>query len=311
QGKPKGIQIVELGPGRGTLLDDMLRAMSNFKECYETIDGVHLIEISPGMRRIQRLKLCGNAENVRKDNVEVVSRESDGLKFFWRDSIEEIPGRWSIIVSHEFFDAMPIHRFELKKNGWHEIIVDVDDSEDSPHHFRFESSTEPTSPVAFTNLPPPEKFKTGDRIEISPESWKISNQIAKYIHDNGGASLIIDYGKDFVQGDTLRAIKRHKFIHPLCSPGLADLSADVNFRDLKESAKGLVNTYGPITQSKFLQTLGIKTRLSMLLENAPPNRREILVSSYRRLIDPLSMGEIYKVLAFIPKGSTGVPVAFE
>ncbi|CAG8802767.1 12732_t:CDS:2, partial [Racocetra fulgida] len=155
------------------------------------------------------------------------------------------------------------------------------------------------------------KFKIGDRIEISPDSMKISKQIAKHIKDNGGASLIIDYGQDFIQGNTLRAIKQHEFVHPLSDPGQTDLSADVNFCYLKESVTDLVDTYGPITQSKFLQSLGIKARLLMLLKNALPAQRKDLISSTERLVHPSAMGELYKVLAFVPKGSLEAPMAFE
>lgn len=154
-------------------------------------------------------------------------------------------------------------------------------------------------------------FKIGDRIEISPDSMEISKQIANHIKSNGGASLIIDYGQDFIQGNTLRAIKHHEFVHPLSEPGQADLSADVNFCYLKESVTNLVEAYGPITQSKFLQSLGIKARLLMLLKSALYTNHKDLISSTERLVHPSAMGEIYKVLAFVPKGSLKVPIAFE
>ncbi|CAG8486622.1 8075_t:CDS:10 [Diversispora eburnea] len=276
QGKPNEFQIVELGPGRGTLMDDVLH-------CYRLIDGIHLIEVSPELRKIQRLKLCGN--NIAEGNS---CHRIDGLKFFWHNSIEEIP-----------------------ENGWREILVDIDDSELSPYHFQFKLSSEPinttttTSSSSISSLLKKfidssnnnNKFNIGDKIEISFESEKISTQIAKHIHNNKGASLIIDYGKDFIQGNTLRVSQ-------------ADLSANVNFQYLKESAKNLVNTYGPITQSKFLQTIGIKIRLEVLLKSTSPDRHESLISSVIRLIDPLSMGNIYKVLAFLPKEESQVPPIF-
>ncbi|RHZ82770.1 hypothetical protein Glove_103g138 [Diversispora epigaea] len=313
QGKPNKFQIVELGPGRGTLMDDVLRTLSNFKECYRLIDGIHLIEVSPELRKIQRIKLCGN--NIVEDNS---CRRIDGLKFFWHNSIEEIPEIWSMIIAHELFDALPIHQFQLTENGWHEILVDIIDSELSPYHFQFKLSSEPINTTTTSSISSllkkiinsnnnNYKFNIGDKIEISFESGKISTQIAKHIHNNKGASLIIDYGKDFIQGNTLRAIKQHKFVHPLSLPGQADLSANVNFQYLKESAKNLVNTYGPITQSKFLQTIGIKIRLEVLLKSTSPDRHESLISSVIRLIDPLSMGNIYKVLAFLPKEESQLP----
>ncbi|CAG8486935.1 34657_t:CDS:2 [Racocetra persica] len=223
-----------------------------------------------------------------------------------------------MIIAHEFFDALPIHLFECTSNGWREVMVDIDDTENRQYHnFRLIVAPGPTrASIALTGSLAYKKFKIGDRIEISPDSMKISKQIAKHIKDNGGASLIIDYGQDFIQGNTLRAIKQHEFVHPLSDPGQADLSADVDFCYLKESVTDLaylllVDTYGPITQSKFLQSLGIKARLLMLLKNALPAQHKDLISSTERLVHPSAMGEIYKVLSFVPKGSLEAPMAFE
>ncbi|CAJ0755557.1 4556_t:CDS:2 [Entrophospora sp. SA101] len=236
QGQPKNIQIVELGPGRGTLLDDILRALSKFKECYNSITRVNLVEVSQEMRKIQYSKLC-----------EKGNKQDDRIEFNWYNSFEEIP-------AHEFFDALPIHRFE---------------------------------------------------------------QISKYIgHNKGGAALLIDYGQDFIQGDTLRAIRNHKFINPMSSPGEVDLSVDVNFQYLKEAIAidNLVNCYGPIPQSKFLLSLGISLRLMVLLRNPNVSKDPILknelLQSYKRLVDPLSMGNIYKALAITPKSLSEKPFGF-
>ncbi|KAF0381415.1 DUF185-domain-containing protein [Gigaspora margarita] len=300
QGKPDKIQVVELGPGRGTLLYDMLNAISSFSDCFRSICEVHLIEISSKLREIQYKKLCSS------------SKKFDGLNFFWHDSFNKISDKWSMIIAHEFFDALPIHLFECTSNGWREVLVDIDDTKHSLYNFRLIVASVPTkASIALTGSLAYRMFKIGDRIEISPDSMEISKQIANHIKSNGGASLIIDYGQDFIQGNTLRAIKHHEFVHPLSEPGQADLSADVNFCYLKESVTNLVEAYGPITQSKFLQSLGIKARLLMLLKSALYTNHKDLISSTERLVHPSAMGEIYKVLAFVPKGSLKVPIAFE
>ncbi|CAG8816973.1 18473_t:CDS:2 [Dentiscutata erythropus] len=117
QGKPDKIQVIELGPGRGTLLYDMLNAMTNFNDCFRSICEVHLIEVSPKLREIQYQKLCSSSRST-----------FDGVKFFWHDTFNEIPDKWSMIIAHEFFDALPIHLFERTSNGWHEVMVDIDDT---------------------------------------------------------------------------------------------------------------------------------------------------------------------------------------
>ncbi|CAI2173420.1 1297_t:CDS:10 [Funneliformis geosporum] len=227
QGKSQKSQIIELGPGRGTLMDDMLRAMSNFPNFFNTLNGVHLIEISPELRNLQLKKLCENQFEKTESMPEMFKRDNDGMKFYWHNNLDEIPAECSFIVAHEFFDALPIHRFELTDNGWREYMVDIDTSIDSSYHFRLILSPQPTKEsISLTSSSQYKKFNIGDRIEISPDSWnmiqKISNQISKF----GGAALIIDYGQDFIQNDTLRAIKDHKFVHSLSSPGNADLSVD-------------------------------------------------------------------------------------
>ncbi|CAH1765813.1 10323_t:CDS:2, partial [Entrophospora sp. SA101] len=327
QGQPKNIQIVELGPGRGTLLDDILRALSKFKECYNSITRVNLVEVSQEMRKIQYSKLC-----------EKGNKQDDRIEFNWYNSFEEIPDLWSMVIAHEFFDALPIHRFEKTDNCWREYLVDVDETDFSEYHFKLILSSEPTdaSKQLKTNFslsnssfcPRPsssttksalnfDKFKIGDKIEISPESFKTAKQISKYIgHNKGGAALLIDYGQDFIQGDTLRAIRNHKFINPMSSPGEVDLSVDVNFQYLKEAIAidNLVNCYGPIPQSKFLLSLGISLRLMVLLRNPNVSKDPILknelLQSYKRLVDPLSMGNIYKALAITPKSLSEKPFGF-
>ncbi|KAI8883568.1 DUF185-domain-containing protein [Backusella circina FSU 941] len=309
-GKPEKTQIIEFGPGRGTLMSDMLRALAQFPSFYKTLTDVHFVEASPGLRKMQRAALVKGSEDkdvVRVEGtaeqapIETIRRE-DGVNVSWHDGIEVVPDQWSFIMAHEFFDALPIHSFEKQESEWGELLIDMDDTDETEHNFRIVRSPNPTSmSKAYMHEERFKDFKDGDRIELSPDSWGIAEKMAKYLDRNGGSALAIDYGQDFIQGDTLRAIKNHKIIHPMSDPGSADLSADVDFAFLKEAiAKGSdVTTYGPITQAKFLQSLGIQARVEQLFRNAKSKQsRKTLLDGAERLMNPEEMGRIYKVLAF-------------
>ncbi|KAI8361283.1 S-adenosyl-L-methionine-dependent methyltransferase [Mortierella sp. GBAus27b] len=320
-GKPSRIQLAELGPGRGTLMMDMLRAASRFKEFRNAITGVHMIEASPGLRRVQRQTLCGIP--ISEEQIGGGSREgitaavrSDGLQILWHDIFEDLPAECSMIVAHEFFDALPIYKFEKTDDGWRELVVDLEEDESSPYHLRFVLAPGPTQASrGFADHPAYDHFKPGDRIEISPDSFRVAHEMAKHINKNGGSALIVDYGKDYTQGDTLRGIHKHKFTHVLTQPGNVDLSADVDFQYLKQATEDLgkedlVDCHGSVTQAHLLHSLGIGARLNMLLAKAAAHRREALISSYHRLVDPNEMGNVYRVMAMTPLGSP-TPIGFE
>ncbi|KAF9184785.1 NADH dehydrogenase [ubiquinone] complex I, assembly factor 7 [Haplosporangium sp. Z 767] len=315
-GKPSRVQIAELGPGRGTLMMDMLRAASRFKEFRKAISGVHLIEASPGLRKVQREKLCGIP--ISEEQVGGGSREGitsalrpDGLQIHWHDVFDDLPGECSLIVAHEFFDALPIYKFERTEEGWRELVVDLEEDAASPYHFRFVLAPGPTqASKAFAEHQAYDHYKPGDRIEISPDSFRVAHNMAQHMNKHGGSALIIDYGKDHIQGDTLRGIKKHKFTHVLTEPGKVDLSADVDFQYLKQATEDLVDCHGSVTQAHLLHSLGIGARLQMLLAKATARQRETLISSYHRLVDPKEMGNVYRVMAMTPRGSP-IPIAFE
>ncbi|CAO3637037.1 unnamed protein product [Mucor hiemalis] len=324
-GQPEKTQIIEFGPGRGTLMSDMLRTLAQFPKFYKTISDVHLIEASPGLRKMQRAALVKGSEDKDVIRVEGSQLESpietitrpDGVKVSWHDGLEVVPEQWSFVMAHEFFDALPIHSFERTDGEWREMMIDMDDSDESEHNFRIVKSPKPSAMTeTFLNdMNLTEEFKEGDRIEVSPDSWGVMDKIAKYLGKNGGTGLAIDYGQDYIQGDTLRAIKDHKIIHPMCDPGSADLSADVDFSFLKQAIlKGSdISVYGPITQKDFLQSLGIQARVEQLFKSAKTSEaRKTLLDGAERLMDPESMGRIYKVLAFSNEANTkGEPVGFE
>lgn len=324
-GKPEKTQIIEFGPGRGTLMSDMLRTLAQFPNFYKTLSDVHLVEASPGLRRMQRAALVKGSEDKDVIRVEGTQLESpietitrpDGVKVSWHDGLEVIPEQWSFVMAHEFFDALPIHSFERTDTEWREMMIDMDDSDESEHNFRIVKSPKPSAMTEtfLSDMNLTQSFKEGDRIEVSPDSWGVMEKIAKYLDRNGGTGLAIDYGQDYIQGDTLRAIKDHKIIHPMCDPGSADLSADVDFSFLKQAIlKGSdISVYGPITQKDFLQSLGIQARVEQLFKSAKTSEaRKTLLDGAERLMDPEAMGRIYKVLAFSKNAKTkGEPVGFE
>ncbi|KAI8585330.1 S-adenosyl-L-methionine-dependent methyltransferase [Geranomyces variabilis] len=309
-GSPNDIQIVEMGPGRGTLMADMLRALGSFPQVMKTIRGVHMVDASPHLRQMQA-KMLEPSADVNEDTTTV--KRQDGLAVHWHESLDTVPeGVCTMFIAHEFFDAMPVYKFQLTDAGWREIMVTIDESPDSPHHFAFVLSEGPTKAsktiMAYENFQ--NKYKVGDRIEVAPDSYAVSNRIAKRIKESGGGALFVDYGRDYALGDSLRGIAKHDFVNVLSTPGEADISADVDFRFLRESTKDLAAAHGPITQSTFLRSMGIAARMKMLLKDADAQKRRDLASGFDRLISPEGMGTVYKFLAITPLDSP-VPYPFQ
>ncbi|KAI9034383.1 S-adenosyl-L-methionine-dependent methyltransferase [Hyaloraphidium curvatum] len=319
-GKPIGVSIVELGPGRGTLMADMLRILRQFPDVYKAIGKVELVEAGPELSRMQARALTDGPEPEvdPKTGAALKLRRKDGLEFEWHAELAVVArDRWSFFIAHEFFDALPVNKFEARllqamtDKGWREIMVDVDESPGSDLHFRYVLAPKPTpASGALSLVDRYRNFRIGDRIEVSPECFRIGNEIAKRIHASGGTALIIDYGHDRISSNSLRAIKSHGFRDALSSPGESDLSVDVDFSQLRAAAEGLAAAFGPVTQSRLLHELGIQARLEALLRSARSDgERKELVSAYDRLTSRAGMGETYKALALGPLGSAA-PVAF-
>ncbi|KAI8321922.1 DUF185-domain-containing protein, partial [Martensiomyces pterosporus] len=314
-GRPRRTAMVELGPGRGTLMDDMLRASRRFPEFHASIEGVHFVERSPELRKVQHDKLgCdwGVTKTVEDKNdkgtpASSVSKGRGGLPVRWHDLLDEVSVDADcvpLVMAHEFFDALPIYKFEKAKDGsgWSEILIDVADS-DSAADSNYVKSRNVTANAAM--LMRDQRFDTlfdkGDRIEVSPESARVMIQLSDWISANNGMGLIIDYGQDWTQGDTFRGIRKHMFANPLSSPGSMDLTADVDFSYLRYAAKGRAKCYGPVEQGSFLHSMGVQARLQQLLQTTKDAKvQKDLVDCYKRLTDQNSMGRIYKVLAVLP-----------
>ena len=310
-GSPSKVQIIELGPGRGTLMADLLRTLFKYQGMREIIARVDLVEASPQLKETQRLKL----------NVDQQGRV-DKTEFHWCDTLDEVADvAPCFLVAHEFFDALPIHKFQLTQEGrWREVMIANETNPEAEHPFQYvlapaetAASLNVNSPSRTTQRFHPSYFKEGDTIEVSPDAWRAAHLIADRINYTGGTSLIVDYGYDHVSANSLRAIRSHKFTNAFQDVGNADLSVDVDFGLLKDACSDLCDVYGPVNQGDFLRRVGITTRLKTLLQKYDSDKqvRKDLVEGVDRLIgEEPGMGTVYKMLAMQTKGKK-TPLGFE
>ncbi len=270
--KPAKFHLIELGPGRGTLMADALRAASGLPAFMEGMN-LHLVETSQRLRAVQKNALAA-------------------FRPTWHDDISTLPEGPFIVIANEFLDALPIHQFEYTEHGWLERRVVVDGEK-----------------LAFTPWPPSFSIeadiaqlaapKTGDLFEVSPLSKKIISALAGRCKTQPGCALIIDYGHSHSgYGDTLQAVKAHSFADLLETPGDADLTAHVDFAAMAKAATqaGAV-AYGAVEQGAFLKSLGINERTETLQKNATPEQRKQLIAGRDRLVNEDQMGRLFKVLA--------------
>ncbi|XP_034324539.2 protein arginine methyltransferase NDUFAF7, mitochondrial [Magallana gigas] len=301
-GKPDKLQIVELGPGKGTLAADMMRVFSQFKEFNKAIS-LHLVEVSPKMRQFQLEALTG--ATTPEDTVVESQRSKYGPEVHWHRFLDQVPNERSCVIAHEFFDILPIYKFQKKDGEWHEILVDIQEG----GGLRFIMSRGPTTNAkAFlTHLAETDER---DHVEVSPESGIIVQKISQRVSDHGGRALIIDYGHEGTKKDTFRAFKAHKLYDPLEMPGSADLTADVDFAYFKHCCGENVKTFGPVTQNNFLNGMGIGARLQALMQDKDVETRRAMMKSVWRLMHPQQMGWGFKFFAIAPKDTDYVPPGF-
>lgn len=276
-GRPRPVRLVELGPGRGTLMADALRAAKVMAGFLEAID-LHLVETSPVLRARQRDALGDAAPT-------------------WHDALDSVPAGPMLLIANEFLDALPVHQLQLTAQGWRERLVAVAAAGDA---FRLVLAPGP-SPVAAlippsldsAHLPP------GSVVEVAPAGIALAGAIGARLAADGGAALIIDYGHAAsAVGDTLQAVRGHQRHPVLAEPGAADLTAHVDFAALGRAAGAAgARVYGPVTQGAFLSALGIEARVAALVANADAGRAEAIETGARRLIDEQEMGKLFKVLA--------------
>ena len=266
KGAPKDCAYVELGPGRGTLASDALRAMQKF-DCNPE---VHFVESSPVLKGKQ-------AELHRSAT--------------WHDRIESLPSdRPLLIIANEFFDALPVEQYVVTSNGWRQQMVTRDRGT-----FSAVSSTE-TAPDQLGQMT--KGFPDGTIMERSPVSMELVGELSNRLAKQGGILLIIDYGYDQPgTGSTLQAVKEHLPISPYDSPGTSDLTAHVDFHTLANVARArLMSINGPAEQGQWLKSLGIDQRAVALIA-ASPNQENAIRSAKDRLTHIDEMGRLFRVMA--------------
>lgn len=311
-GGPKQLQLVELGPGKGSLAADVLRVFSQLQSVLSGASmSLHLVEVSPALSHIQAQNLTGTRNQEADSEDEPVYRRgetSTGLPVSWYRRLDDVPAGFSIFLAHEFFDALPIHKFQRTEKGWREVMVDIDP--EKPDQLRFVVA--PSSTLASSTLVQADERR--HHVEVCAEGGVIVQQLARRITEDGGAALIADYGHDGTKMDTFRGFKGHQLHDVLASPGSADLTADVDFSYLRRVAGGGVACLGPVSQRTFLKNMGIDTRLQVLLRNcSDPSTRKQLISSYDMLTNPAKMGERFHFFSLLhpsrlakPKTSEGL-----
>uniref|UniRef100_A0A8C8LRA1 Protein arginine methyltransferase NDUFAF7 n=1 Tax=Oncorhynchus tshawytscha TaxID=74940 RepID=A0A8C8LRA1_ONCTS len=274
-GKPSHFQLVEFGPGRGSLANDILSIQLRGALGGAAVS-VHLVEVSSKLS--QALTRDQSQGWARKD--EPVYRQgttTTGLPISWYRNLDDVP-RGTIYLAHEFFDALPIHKFQRTK-GWREVMVDID--LDEPGKLRFVIVPAPT-------LASPQLIQAGEvrrLVEVCLEGGVIVQQLANRIAEDGGAALIADYGHGGTKTDTFRGFKDHKLHDVLASPGSADLTADVDFSCLIKMAGATVVCMGPVSQRDFLKNMGIDTSLQVLLRKcADPSIKAELIQGYPEIL---------------------------
>lgn len=288
---PDKIHLIEIGPGRGTLMQDTLRAMKVIPGLMDAIE-LHLVEMSPVLREIQADRLKAYKAPTWH------SRVSDALR--------EARGEPVLIIANEFFDALPVRQFQKKETGWHERLVCLDDQNKLTLRLAPMPSPEQLIPTAL------HRADEGSIAEICSVGENILAEIAEHIQQYCGAALIIDYGHDaHGTGDTLQAVKNHKYVDILSNPGDVDLTCHVNFQKLQEIAvKCETRVYGPTGQGKFLKSLGLEARSQTLLANASEEQRQEILSALHRLTDDKEMGLLFKVMAVTDRSLANV-IGFE
>ncbi len=272
-GSPSTFNIVEMGPGRGTLMADAMRAAhaatdSNFANGLF----LELIEASPALRKIQDAKL----EKYVPD---------------FKDKLEHVNTHVTLIIANEFLDCLPARQFVREGETWRERIVGLDET----GALAFGVDRSDMRAEAAANLP---ALDLSAEAELQPGlDGLVATLLSRHEKGDRFHALFIDYGPDKgAPGDTLRAYKDGKQVHPLACPGEADLTVDVDFARLaKLATRAGLSVSGPITQSAFLGALGLQARLNALIK-ARPEKAEALFEGAQKLVGPDQMGARFKVI---------------
>lgn len=279
QGAPSGIILAELGPGRGTLMADILRATARVPGFHDALR-LHLVEASGPLREVQ---------------TETLSRWAAPK---WHASLADLPEAPLWLVANEFFDALPPRQFLRDGAGWRERLIGAPEG-------RLAWGLSDPAPLAALEHRL-EDTRDGDMVETCAAAEAIVQEAGRRIADHGGAALIVDYGSWRSMGDTFQALRRHRKVDPLADPGRADLTTHVDFEALARAAAPAQAT-GPVPQGVMLERLGITDRARALARGLEGPALDSHVAAHRRLTHPEEMGTLFQVLALHPEGTSPPP----
>ncbi len=269
-GSPPQVVLAEFGPGRGTLMADALRA-ARVRPAFTAAASIHLVETSPALRERQRRALAGHAVT-------------------WHADTTTLPPGPLLAIANEFFDALPIHQFVRSDNGWAERVIGLGPEGNLAFGLR-PASLRQDAPV-------------GAVLEICPAATALVETLAQRLAASGGAVLALDYGHvEPGFGDTLQAVRAHRFDDPLAHPGEADLTAHVDFTALAEAAQaGGAAVPKALTQGEFLQRLGLAERAAVLARGKDEATRRAIEAAVQRLAGDDGMGRLFKAFAVAEPG---------
>lgn len=273
-GAPARFNLVELGPGRGTLMSDMLRTARQAAPGFVDAALIHLVETSPVLRQMQRKAL--------------------GEDVTWHDGIETVAEGPAIFIGNEFFDAIPIRQFERRDGHWHERVVGLKDG---------------ALVLGLVASDIGSQGQDGDIVEFAPARSDIARQVGQRLARQPGVALFVDYGHAVTApGDTLQAMRAHRHVSILDRPGESDLTSHVDFEALgKAFAQGGAVVHPVLTQRAFLLAMGIEQRTAMLAAKSDLRTRAVLERQMTRLADAGQMGNLFK---FICAASPQLPTPY-
>jgi len=278
-GQPAPVALVELGPGRGTLMADALRATRGVPGFHAALR-LHLVDINGPLRAEQARVLAPHAP-------------------VWHERFDQVPEGPMLLVANEFFDALPVRQFEKTAAGWRERMVGLATDGET-----LVLALAP-GPTPFARFLP--EAPDGAQAEIGEAARALARAIGARLQRDGGSALIVDYGYDRGGGASLQAVRAHQGAAVLDRPGETDLSAHVDFAALAAAAQA--STFGPVSQRDFLQRLGLLQRAKTLKTHASAEQCAAIDAALARLIDPAQMGTLFRVLA-VTDGRSTTPAGF-
>lgn len=271
QGAPAPVLLAELGPGRGTLMADVLRATRGVAGFHDAAR-LHLVEVSPTLRARQARTLAEH-------------------RITFHDHLGSLPEGPLFLLANEFFDALPIRQFQRGKTGWHERMIGAEDD-----RLIWGLGPETGLEMLADRLA---DTSEGQIVEVNTPALPLAGEIGRRIAAHGGAALIVDYGDAVSFGDTFQALKDHKPVDPLTCPGEADLTAHVAFAPLaRAAAPARASTLTP--QGLFLERLGITARAQALAAQLSGAALDAHIAAHRRLTQGQEMGTLFKVMSLTP-----------